>query len=461
MSHRCQRASHWYPADLPLPPTMTSIDARIPYYPPKRGASDWPSALVLGAFQTGVVNARNLRRRGIRTALADCDGSQTGFRMRSHRALLCPDPDTAPDAWLDWMIAFAERAPAKPVLIASADVFVTAIGRFESALRERFYVSAGAHLASELANKDTQYTLAGTHGMPMPLTRIVDSREGVDAFAGEARFPVVLKPLHFREWQRVPPHHPLHRRKVLIAHDRAELVAGYELAIEAGSTIVLQEIIQGPDTNKRVYLAHYGSDGRRTGFAVFRELRCSPVAFGPATVSESYPDPEAAAECDRFLKAIGFKGVCEIEVKRDARSGRYLLIEANPRLSGGGDAGNHNGVDLAWLHYLDLIGVRHRPIVQEGKRIRHIVVRADGAAAAQYVKAGALRWTDVLSSYRPPVAFFDLDLHSPIRSLRNIAGAIRDAVRISLGTVDPAAVRNLQDAGAHPSAQAKPAGAGQ
>lgn len=433
-----------------MPPNTTRVDSKLPYYPPNRGRPDWPSALILGAYQTGVVNARNLRRRGIQTSLADCDPTQTGFHTSINRALLCPNPDSEPDAWLAWMLAYAARFSAKPVLIASADVFVTAIGRFEQALRERFLVSEGCRLAAELADKDTQYQLAAAHGMPMPRTSIVASMSEVQVFAEHTAFPVVIKPLHFREWQRVPQDHPLHDRKVLIVHDRKELVAGYELATSASPKVVLQEIIQGPDTNKRVYLGHYGSDGIRTGFAVFRELRCSPVAFGPATVSESFPDPDAAAVCDRFLQSISFKGICEIEVKRDARSGQYQLIEANPRLSGGGDAGNHSGVDLAWLHYLSLIGVRHRPIVQEERRIRHIVVRADGAAAAHYVKAGALRWSDVLACYRPPVAFFDLDLASPIRSMRNIAGALRDAIRIAWSPVDPGTVQSLRDAGAMP-----------
>jgi len=406
--------------------------------------------LILGAFQTGVCNARNLRRRGIRTFLADCDPTQTGFHSRSARALLCPDPDSAPEAWAEWMCAFSARLESRPVIIASADLFVTAVSQCESVLREHFLVSEGCRLAGELADKDTQYRLASEHGMPMPLTSIVDSVEGIERFVGEATFPVVLKPLHFREWQRFPSDHPLSHQKVLVAHTVGELIAGYELAAPAGARVVLQEIIQGPDTNKRVYMANYGSTGARTAFAIFRELRCSPPAFGPPTVSETCPDPEAAAVCDEFLQSIGYKGICEIEVKRDSRSGRVLLIEANPRLSGGGDAGNHNGVDLAWLHYLDLIGVQYSPVVQDSRRVRHIMVRPEGGAAAHYVKAGALRWTDVLASYRPPIGFFDLDLASPILSCLNLARAIVDAVRVSLSPLDPATVRSLRDAGALP-----------
>ena len=49
-------------------------------------------------------------------------------------------------------------------------------------------------------------------------------------------------------------------------------------------------------------------------------------------------------------------------MKRDTRDGRVKLIEANPRLSGGGDAAPYAGVDLCWLHYLDLIGKRVAPV---------------------------------------------------------------------------------------------------
>ena len=62
-------------------------------------------------------------------------------------------------------------------------------------------------------------------------------------------------------------------------------------------------------------------------------------------------------------------------MKWDSRDGRVKLIEANPRLSGGGDAAPYAGVDLCWLHYLDLIGqpvTQWRPIARD---FRHVVLR--------------------------------------------------------------------------------------
>jgi hypothetical protein len=96
-------------------------------------------------------------------------------------------------------------------------------------------------------------------------------------------------------------------------------------------------------------------------------------------------------------------------MKRDARDGRPKLIEANPRLSGGGDAAPYAGVDLCWIHYADLIGQAIAPVAPRGNHFKHIVLRADGKAIPSYLIAGLISWADVFRSYRPPLAFFDLD----------------------------------------------------
>ena len=84
--------------------------------------------------------------------------------------------------------------------------------------------------------------------------------------------------------------------------------------------VIVQEIIEGDDAAKRVYLSCYAPDGTRTGHAVLRELRCDPVGFGPASVTEPVTDDEVAALCDGWLRRLGYAGICEIEVKRDARA---------------------------------------------------------------------------------------------------------------------------------------------
>lgn len=388
-----------------------------------------PPAVIAGAFQTGVLGVRSLKRNGVRAICIDSNPDNPGFRSVYGPARLCPDPDQHPDDWLQFMRELAAEVGERSALIPSSDKFVSAIARHAESLHPGFILSPGIALQAALAEKRKQYDLAMRHGMPMPATRNIGSAEEASRFAEQAQFPCLIKPDHFREWQRLPQGHPLHDRKIAIARTKLELVAAYESVAGVTPVVVAQEIIQGDDRSKRVYLSCYDTRGRRIANAMFRELRCDPMGFGPATVSEPVSDPEVDSICDSFLRSIGFVGLCEIEMKRDSRDGKPKLIEANPRLSGGGDAAPYAGVDLCWIHYQDLIGRAVAPVEPRSGDFRHIVLRNDACAVPAYWRAGRLGWRELLRSYRGPRAYYDLDWRDWRYSLETLAISARSFLR--------------------------------
>lgn len=396
---------------------------------PARAGADWPPAVIAGAYRTGVLGVRSLVRRGVRATSFDSDRNYPGFRSVYGHAHACPDPDTDPEGWVDFMIELSAKLGGKPVLIPSADVFVSAIAAHASRLVGHYIMSPGIPLQGQLATKQTQYELAAKYGMPLPRTRFVKSAEEVATFANTAQFPCLLKPIHFRKWQRFPSGHPLSYAKVAIAETPAQLLDTWRLASAIDPNAIAQEIIQGPDTAKRVYLACYDRGSRRIASAMFRELRCNPMKFGPASVTEPVVDPETDQVCDAFLQSMGYSGICEIEMKRDTRDGRVKLIEVNPRLTGGGDAAPYAGVDLCWLNYLDLIGKNPTPVAPDGRDFRHIDLRADVGAIFAYRRARLITWRDVIRSYRSPRAFFDFDVHDWRYSAETIYRMARSAMR--------------------------------
>jgi predicted ATP-grasp superfamily ATP-dependent carboligase len=370
-----------------------------------------------------------LVRRGVRATSFDCDRRYPGFRSVYGQAHASPDPDTDPDGWVEFMIELAGKMGGKPVLIPSADQFVSAIAAQSSRLANYYIMSPGVPLQGLLATKQTQYELAAKHGMPLPRTRLVKSAEQVAAFASDAQFPCLLKPIHFREWQQFPPGHLLSFAKVSVARTPAQLLDSWRLASAVNPNAIAQEVIHGPDTAKRVYLACYDSASRRIANAMFRELRCNPMMFGPASVTEPVVDRETDRVCNGFLQSLGYSGICEIEMKRDTRDGRVKMIEVNPRLTGGGDAAPYAGVDLCWLHYLDLIGKNPTPVSPDGRDFRHIDLRADVGAIFAYRRAGLISWRDVIRSYKSPRAFFDFDTGDWRYSAETIYRMARSAVR--------------------------------
>ncbi len=367
--------------------------------------------VVAGAYQTGVVLMRNLARRGVSVSCIDCYPEQPGFKTVYGKARLCPNPEERPADWLRFMAGLAKDIGRKPVLIPSADLFVTAIASHAAQLEEHFvFLHSGMAVQALLATKRRQYEIAAGNGLPAPRTQFVSSLEELRRFGEEARFPCLLKPVHCREWERFPAGHPLLYQKTALALSLPELEAKYLLAEAATPELMVQEVIEGPDDAKLVYLSCYGRDGARLGACVVRELRTDPIYFGSASLVEPVEDPEVDALCDGFLRRIGYAGLCEIELKRDSRDQSIKIIEANPRYSVTADAAPYAGVDLGWLHYLDLIGQRVEPVQPARFNFRHIVLRRDFACFRSYRKAGLLSWYEWIRSYRPPVAFFDFDV---------------------------------------------------
>jgi D-aspartate ligase len=393
---------------------------------PVRAQIDWPPVVVASVYQTGLNLMRDLLRRGVRTVGIDYDIEHEGFRSKYGKSYLCPNPDTDPEAWIAFMIDLARRLGSKPVVIPAADIFVSALGKNVDALKDHFTFSLEAiAVQAELATKEQQYALAMRFGLPIPRTNYIQSSEDLERFVASARFPCLLKPRHEREWQALPEGNKLRGLKLITADTASELLDGYALTEPYRPEVVAQEIIAGGDDAKYCYLSVYGHGSRRLGHCVVHELRAYPVLFGSGSIVEPVIDQEIASLCDTFLRGIGYVGICEIEVKRDTRDNIVRMIEANPRFSVTADAAVYAGVDIGWLHYLDLIGQAVDPVEATRLGFRHVVLWRDLPVLSRYVKRGILTWRDIWNSYRGPLEFFDFDLRDLRPTLTKVIGFIR------------------------------------
>ena len=155
-----------------------------------------------------------------------------------------------------------------------------------------------------------------------------------------------------------------------------------------------------------------------------QELRAFPLMYGSATLVEPVVDGEIDSVCNSFLLSLGFVGLCEIELKRDSRDGKLLLIEVNPRFSGTGDCAKYAGVETGYLHYLDLIG--ETPLTAAATRFefRHIMLVKDLTAFPVYLGKGLIGWREWLLSLSKPLKFYDFDLRDlPNARVTALAGA--------------------------------------
>jgi predicted ATP-grasp superfamily ATP-dependent carboligase len=367
--------------------------------------------VVASVFQTGLNLMRDLEQKGIRVVGVDCHRENPGFRSRYGRSFLCPNPDKEPENWVAFMLSLAAAMGETPVLIAAADIFVTAVGRHAQVLGEHFIFSeSGCTLQAALTTKEKQYALAREYGFPSPRSAYVQTVSELEDFCDRARFPVLLKPRAHREWESLPSDNLLCGRKTVSAGIREELISHYGKVAALVPQAIAQEEIVGPDSAKYCYLSVYARAGHRLGACVVQELRAYPLLYGCATLVEPVVDEEIDTVCNKFLLSLGYIGICEIELKRDTRDGKLLLIEVNPRFSGTGDCARYTGVEMGYIHYLDLIGKTPSPVVATKFNFRHMMLVNDLTAFPKYFAQGLVGWWEYFRSLSGPTEFFDFDL---------------------------------------------------
>ena len=163
--------------------------------------------------------------------------------------------------------------------------------------------------------------LAERLGFPIPRAVKLSNASDVLALA-DLKFPCVLKPTTKDEgysrrfakaykncfWPKMPE----------VMSDMREVV----------DEIIVQEWIEGGDSDVYFCLQYRPEKGHSVSF-VGRKLCQWPMLVGGTACCA--PAPEAAKELtaltDAFFTAVGFVGVGSMEYKRDARDGRFYMVE--------------------------------------------------------------------------------------------------------------------------------------
>jgi predicted ATP-grasp superfamily ATP-dependent carboligase len=122
------------------------------------------------------------------------------------------------------------------------------------------------------------------------------------------------------------------------------------------SQILVQEIIPGDGQSQVSYCAFF-RDKKASGTLVARRARQHPREFGrAATFVETIDLPVIEELSERFLRAIDYYGLVEVEFKQDSRDGKYKLLDVNARTWGFHRLGAVAGVDFPFLLFADQTG---------------------------------------------------------------------------------------------------------
>jgi D-aspartate ligase len=345
-----------------------------------------PGAIVVGGDYQGLGIVRSLGTRGVPVCVIDDERSIARYSRYATHAVACDDLRDE-GRTVGTVLAAGRRLGLHGwVLYPTRDETVAAFARHRSALREHFRVPTPSwDVVRRAWDKRETYALAADLGISVPRTWY-PSHAGELANVDGAP-PFAVKPAIKEHFVYAT------KSKAWRADTTAELAERFEAAaeiVEPGE-VMIQELIPGGGEQQFAYCAFF-KQGRPVAKMVVQRSRQHPPEFGRASTYVQTVDVPLLEELsERFLRAIGYYGLIELEYKLDPRDGRYKLLDVNARTWGYHTLGARAGVDFPYLVYADQAGEAIEPS-RATTGIRWVRLATDLPTAAVEFVHGRLDW---------------------------------------------------------------------
>jgi predicted ATP-grasp superfamily ATP-dependent carboligase len=365
-------------------------------------------AVVIGGDYQGLGIVRSLGRAGVPVIVLDDEVSISRASRFSRCTVRARSLRDEP-ATLQALSVLRERHGLQGwVLYPTREETVAALARNRSRLTPWFRIPTPEwDVVRHAWDKRATYTLAQRLGVATPRTWLNLGHKDVEQV--DMRGPVIVKPAikeHFiyhtgaKAW-RADTLHELRRR----FQQAADIVGEAE--------VIIQELVPGDGAQQFSYCALF-KNGTPLATMTVQRRRQHPSDFGRAsTFVETVALPPIEKPSIRFLQAIGYYGLVELEYKLDPRDGQYKLLDVNARTWGYHSLGRAAGVDFPYLLYRDELGYQQAP-VRARPGVRWIRLATDVPNAVVDVRAGRLRARDYLRSLRGIDVEAVFDLQDPL-----------------------------------------------
>ena len=304
----------------------------------------------------GLAAIRSLGRAGIPVVAVDHRTSPLGFRSRYATPARSPDPALDESGF----VARIAEIGGPAVVFPTHDPPLNALARNRERLDGFLFPFPDWDVLERIQDKRHQLEAASAAGADVPETRYPGSAAEARAAAEELGFPVLVKPRHPDGFKR------RFGKQALRCGAAGEVERAYAEAEPFGAMI--QELVTGEDDQLYSLGSYLREDGEPLGLFSGRKLVQTPPGIGTCRIGEAVWVQEVVDAGLKLLRGLGFHGISQVEFKRDARDGRFKLMEVNPRLWQWHGLAAACGVDLPVIAYRDLTGEQVEPVSMNGSR---------------------------------------------------------------------------------------------
>lgn len=362
-------------------------------------------AVVLGLFETGLAVGRSLGRAGIRVIGLD-SGRKVGFYSRHIDPRICPHPLEREEEFIESLTRISANETDRPVLFITSDEFLLPVSRNRKQLEKTYLFNLPSpEIIESIANKAKQYKLASDAGIPVPITFVADTMDRLQDIMDQVPFPAFVKGAEVTSWRKKMGV----AAKGFVVHTRGELLDVFRGIFERGATGLIQEIIQGPDTNHYKASCYLSRSGEVLLAFGLQKIRQQPVGFGFGCLVQSVECPEMLELGKTFFTRIGYRGVGSAEFKLDMRDGRLKLIELNPRYWQQNGLAEKCGMNFPLVDYLELTDRKPEAVTEYRNGVKWVNIYSDLESFREYRQRGELSGRQWIHSLGGEIMVSDLE----------------------------------------------------
>lgn len=395
--------------------------------PPRSYKGTVPPAVVVGLDNiTGLQTARILSERGVPVVGVVANRRHWGAHTNACAEVI------ESDLWGDGLIASMQelggRLRRTLVLMPCTDLSVWELSRHRDQLAEHFLLPLAPHPVVELLMDKVRFARhAQAAGLPVPRTEVLSTRSDAEQAAARLDYPCVLKPpVKSSTWANNTS------AKGFAVQDPGELLSVYDRIAGWAPLLLAQEWVAGGEDGLFSCNGYFDELGQPLVTFVARKLRQWPPDIGTSASGEECRNDEVLAATVRLFGGFGFRGLAYLEMKRDVRTGKLLIIEPNVgRPTGRSAIAEAGGVDLVYTAYCHAAGLP-LPETREQRYVgtKWLDLRRDVQAAVVANRRGTLSLRDWVRSIRGPKAHAIWSLRDPVPFAVDIAQATRGGGRM-------------------------------
>ena len=384
--------------------------------------SDLPYAVVIDIDHiNGLQTARIFHFRSIK--VIGIANNLNHYCARTRACTRIIKSSTKTGELIDTLLLLGNEFDQKPLLIPSQDTSVLLVSRNRDILTHLYHIALPAESTVEmLLDKPSFYAYASKMNLPIARYYLIKTRSEAEQAIASLNPPLIIKPpLKSPKWEANT------KIKAYKVNDRNQFLKVYDTCKDWADILMAQEWIEGSDVDLYSCNCYFNEQNEPLVSFISKKLRQYPPVTGNTSLGiECRADEVKNISLDLF-KRVGFHGLGYVEIKKDARNGKYYIIEPNiGRPTGRSALAEAAGVEILYTMYCDKIGLPlPDQIEQKYVGVKWVHIRTDLMSAYYYWKNKDLTFSNWLKSLKGKKFYAVYSLKDPLPFLAEIYTGIK------------------------------------